>query len=56
MDYAFGNDFYGRMVMKFISVSVLLSIVLLSGCGTVGGTISGVGEDLRRAGDWIRSK
>jgi predicted small secreted protein len=30
--------------------------VVLTGCGTLGGTISGAGKDLSRAGDWIQSK
>jgi hypothetical protein len=37
-------------------ISVLLLIVALTGCGTIGGTISGAGSDLSRAGDWIKSK
>lgn len=28
--------------------------VLLSACGTVGGTLSGAGQDLQRVGDWIK--
>lgn len=35
---------------------VLLLVVTLTGCGTVGGTISGAGSDLSRVGDWIKSK
>lgn len=35
---------------------VLLLLAVLTGCGTVGGTISGLGSDLSRAGDWIKSK
>ena len=32
---------------------VILTVVfVLTGCGTVGGA----GEDLRKAGDWIKSK
>lgn len=33
-----------------------LLFLLLAGCGTIGGTISGAGKDLSRAGDWIQSK
>jgi predicted small secreted protein len=40
--------------MKFIA-AILVSLVL-TGCGTVGGAISGAGEDLSRAGDWIKSR
>lgn len=28
--------------------------ILLTGCGTLGGAISGAGEDLQRAGQWIK--
>ena len=33
-----------------------LLVVALTGCGTLGGAISGAGKDLSRAGDWIQSK
>jgi hypothetical protein len=29
---------------------------VLSACGTVGGAMSGAGQGLSKAGDWIRSK
>jgi hypothetical protein len=35
---------------------VLLLVAALTGCGTVGGMISGAGSDLGRVGDWIKSK
>ena len=38
--------------MKTI-LAVLLSVSLV-GCGTLGGAISGAGEDLKRAGDWVK--
>ena len=31
-------------------------VVSLTGCGTVGGAVSGAGTDLQKAGDWIKSK
>lgn len=34
---------------------ILLSLSLV-GCGTLGGAVSGAGEDLQKAGEWIRSK
>ena len=40
--------------MKIIIVAFLLSV--LASCGTVGGALSGAGQDLSKAGDWIRSK
>jgi predicted small secreted protein len=41
--------------MKLVAIFVTVSI-LLTGCGTVGGAISGAGKDLSRAGEWIGSK
>jgi predicted small secreted protein len=36
---------------------VILTVAfILTGCGTVGGAVGGAGEDLRKAGDWIKSK
>jgi len=40
--------------MKIIVVAFLLSVI--AACGTVGGALSGAGQDLSKAGDWIRSK
>lgn len=34
----------------------LLLAVTLTGCGTVGGAVSGAGNDLQKAGDWIKSR
>ena len=38
--------------MKVI-LTILLSVTLV-GCGTLGGAISGAGEDMKRAGDWVK--
>ena len=35
---------------------MLLFAVSITGCGTVGGAVSGAGNDLQRAGDWIKSR
>lgn len=35
---------------------LILSTLLLTACGTLGGAVQGAGEDLSRAGEWIRSK
>lgn len=40
--------------MKYLFI-VLLSFSL-SACGTLGGAVSGAGEDLQKAGEWIKSK
>jgi predicted small secreted protein len=34
----------------------LLFVVALTGCGTVGGAVSGAGNDLQKAGEWIKNK
>ena len=39
-----------------IFVGLLFSLVALAGCGTVGGTLAGAGEDLKRAGDWVKTR
>lgn len=36
--------------------AMTLVAVLLTGCGTLGGAVSGAGRDLSRAGEWISSK
>ena len=35
---------------------IMLTLILLSltGCGTIGGAVSGAGQDLGRAGEYIR--
>lgn len=46
-------------VMKsflLISCVVLLSVSQLTGCGTFGGAVAGAGNDLQRAGEWIKSR
>jgi predicted small secreted protein len=40
--------------MKYFVVTVM-SLVLV-GCGTIGGAVSGAGQDLQKAGEWIQSK
>lgn len=40
--------------MKLVMVTLILAA--LTGCGTVGGLVSGAGDDLKRAGEWIKSK
>ena len=34
----------------------ILFVVTITGCGTVGGAVSGAGNDLQRAGEWIKSR
>lgn len=40
--------------MKFLTVLILTTV--LTACGTVGGAVSGAGQDLSKAGEWIRSR
>jgi predicted small secreted protein len=40
--------------MKFLLV--VMTVLTLSACGTVGGAISGAGDDLSRAGNWIKNR
>ena len=35
---------------------VIILVLMQTACGTLGGAVSGMGEDLTKAGDWIRSK
>lgn len=37
-------------------LTLFLAIMALSGCGTMGGAISGAGDDFKKAGDWIKSR
>lgn len=38
------------------SVIILILVCALSACGTIGGTVSGMGTDLTKAGEWIRNR
>jgi predicted small secreted protein len=40
--------------LQYLIVSMVL--ITVSGCGTMGGAVSGAGQDLSRAGEWIRSR
>ena len=40
--------------MKYLMVVV--TALVLTACGTVGGAINGAGKDLSKAGEWIQSK
>lgn len=37
-------------------VLILGCVFALTGCGTLGGAVSGAGTDLQRAGNWIKSR
>jgi predicted small secreted protein len=40
--------------MKFAVITIM--VMMLSACGTVGGAVSGAGQDLSKAGDWIKNR
>jgi len=40
--------------LQYLIVSLVL--ITVTGCGTVGGVVSGAGQDLSKAGEWIRSR
>lgn len=40
--------------MKMV-IAVLVS-VMITACGTVGGAVSGAGQDLSKAGEWIKNR
>jgi len=40
--------------MKFLTMLILATV--LTACGTIGGAVSGAGQDLSKAGEWIRSR
>jgi predicted small secreted protein len=48
------NVFNQENAMKLLVVLVVAAA--LTGCGTMGGAVSGAGDDLKRAGDWIKSR
>lgn len=37
-------------------IITLLLVACITGCGTIGGAVSGAGSDLSKAGEWIKSK
>jgi len=40
--------------LQYVIVSLVL--ITVTGCGTVGGAVSGAGQDLSKAGEWIRTR
>jgi predicted small secreted protein len=40
--------------MKLAATILLVS--LLTACGTVGGAVSGAGDDLKKAGEWVKTR
>ena len=43
--------------MKYLKyLAATAAVAMLVGCGTVGGAISGAGQDLTKAGEWVRNQ
>lgn len=40
--------------MKHLVIILLAACV--TGCGTIGGAVSGAGQDLSKAGEWIKRR
>jgi len=40
--------------MKYLTV--IFVAMVLTACGTLGGAVSGAGDDLKKAGGWIQSR
>jgi predicted small secreted protein len=38
------------------AIMIFLLAAAITGCGTIGGAVSGAGQDLSKAGEWIKSK
>lgn len=39
-----------------VKLMLVLSTLSITACGTVGGAVSGAGQDLSKAGEWIRNR
>lgn len=39
-----------------VTIFLGVFVMVVSGCGTIGGAVSGAGTDLQRAGNWIKSR
>jgi predicted small secreted protein len=37
-------------------VATILAVLALTACGTIGGAVSGAGQDLSKAGEWIKNR
>lgn len=37
-------------------MAIILTALALTACGTVGGAVSGAGQDLSKAGEWIKNR
>lgn len=46
------------MKFRWFKISVFMSCIsmMVAGCGTVGGAIGGAGQDLQKAGNWIKNQ
>jgi predicted small secreted protein len=49
-----GFWFLKRTMKKVAFLFLALAAFSLSGCGTIGGALSGAGSDLTSAGNWVK--
>jgi len=40
---------------KFIVLLLTAAMLVLTGCGTIGGAVSGAGQDLGKVGEYIKN-
>jgi len=52
VDYALANSKYEKE-KKMKKLFLILLIVLISGCSTIGGATSGLGKDIQKLGELI---
>ena len=51
------NFDFGHIIGDAMKLAIIIAVsILLTGCGTVGGAVSGAGKDLSRAGEWISNR
>ena len=51
-----GSGGSGIILTIFGIIFWIVLIIMLAGCSTVGGLVSGMGKDMSKAGEWISSK
>jgi len=37
-------------------ITILAMLFFFTGCGTIGGAISGAGTDIQKAGEWLKKR
>lgn len=52
----YNNNVFNSLGEVMKTVVLLVLTAMLTACGTVGGFVSGAGDDLQKAGTWIKSR